>query len=226
MSEGPSSFSSIYCTFANNSAKNFMGIRLHSNMGTITFAIIIHNNSPSFGVIFVNGGAPKMMYCIFDMNSNTLFCVQSGSIQLSHCFISHNDQLSSDLSIETLTNNSFSKIETYQLQFFSSYLCNTDSVPERTPINTEEQTPQESPMSTLDHTLHKTPLDTFEKSPQETKDEEPTNNQQGTFAITMILSICVFGCFLFGGWFLHMKSINHRESTRSDSNNEKNSTQV
>jgi len=60
-----SSYTSSYCTFSNNKVSNSRCIYLYSDSGTISmsFTNIVHNNSPSLGVITVEGaGLRKMMY--------------------------------------------------------------------------------------------------------------------------------------------------------------------
>jgi len=86
----PSSFISSHCTFSNNKVSNYVCIYLHSTSGTIymSYANIVHNNSPSIGVVYAWGvGSRKMMYCIFQNNQNTLFNLESGSLEVSHSFI-------------------------------------------------------------------------------------------------------------------------------------------
>ena len=132
----PSLFTSIYCTFSNNNVSKFNCIYFYSELGTITmsFANIVHNNSPSrFGIVFVNGvGSKHMIYCIFHKNHDYLFCEYGGSLEVSHSIIDHS---SSSYFISTTVlidiNNSFTYRVTYHIQFFNSLHCNTD-IPERT----------------------------------------------------------------------------------------------
>jgi len=70
----------------------------------------------------------KMMHFIFHNNQNTLFWVWSGSLEVSHSFISHS-RSSSTSTIVSTTNNSLTNIVTYQLQIFNSLHCNTDILP-------------------------------------------------------------------------------------------------
>jgi len=130
----PSSFTSSHCTFSNNKVSNSICVFFFSIIGTISmsYANIVHNNSPSYGVVFANGGGSrKMMYCIFQNNQNTLFCVLSGSLEVSHSFIDHSGSLSTSIAVSTATNNTFTNRMTYQLQFFNSLHCNTDN-PQKT----------------------------------------------------------------------------------------------
>ena len=113
----------------------------------MSYANIVHNNSPTmYGVVYVEGGGlRKMMYCIFKNNQNTLFCVSSGSIEVSHSFIDHSGSFSTSIAVSTSNNNSFINTITYQLQFFNSLHCNAD-IPliESKQKNTDYQTQMNS----------------------------------------------------------------------------------
>ena len=126
--QSPSSFTSSYCAFSNNKVSEWFCIGFWTSSGTIimSYANIVHNNSPSPGVVIVNGAFPKMMYCIFHNNHNYLFCVNKGSLEVSHSFIDHSGSFSKSTSVSTSNNNSFTCIITYQLQFFDSLHCNAD----------------------------------------------------------------------------------------------------
>jgi len=147
--DSPTSFTSSHCTFSNNKVSDCVCIYFHSSSGTVSmsYANIVHNNSPSlYGVIFVNGAFPKMMYCIFKNNQNTLFCVAKGSLVLSHSFIDHSSSsFSRSTSVSTSNNNSLTNTITYQLQFFNSLHCNAD-IPliESKQKNTDYQTQMNS----------------------------------------------------------------------------------
>ena len=145
----PSSFSSSRCTFSNNNVYDSICISFSSCSGTMTFANIVHNNSPLLsGIVHVFGGSPSLQYCIFDGNQDTLFWVNSGSLEVSHCFISHSGLIINATLSLTSINNSLTKEQLYQIQFFNSYYCNTD-VP-RTPLITQtiEMTKKETPHNT------------------------------------------------------------------------------
>jgi len=125
----PSSFECSHCTFSNNKVSGYICISLSSNPGTMSSANIIHNDSPSHGVIYVEGSkTPKMTYCIFQNNQNTLFYVNSGSVEVSHSFIDHSSSFlfSDNIIVSTSNNNSFTKTITYQIHFFNSFHCNAD----------------------------------------------------------------------------------------------------
>ena len=82
--ESSSQRSCLYCTFSNNIASNNRCICFWDNTGIISFSNIVHNNSPlKHGVVYVSGSY-KIHYCIFKMNQDTLFYVESGSIDVSH----------------------------------------------------------------------------------------------------------------------------------------------
>jgi len=187
----PSSFTSSHCTFSNNKVSDWICIHFYSSSGTISmsYANIVHNNSPSNGVVFVDGaGSRKMMYCIFKNNQNTLFCVNQGSLEVSHSFISHSGSFSIYTIVSTSNNNSFTNTITYQLQFFNSLHCNAD-IPLFTSPSTIEQTPLDSPQPTLEMTEINTPNLTPEKTGEQSL--HPTNDQTliETFLPTPISSL-------------------------------------
>ena len=125
----PSSFTSTHCTFSNNKVSDSICIYFYSTSGMISmsYANIVHNNSPSmYGVILVEGvGSRKLMYCIFYCNQNFLFCVLTGSLEVSHSFIDHSSSSFSSRAV-SITNNSLTLRMTYQIQFFNSLHCYAD----------------------------------------------------------------------------------------------------
>ena len=124
----PSSFSSSHCTLSNNNASGYSCIYLSITSGIMSYANIIHNHSPSWGVVYVSGvGSIKMMYFIFQNNQNYLFCIRDGSFEVSHSFIDHSgSSFSTSTAVSTSNNNSFTYRTTYQLYFFNSLHCNAD----------------------------------------------------------------------------------------------------
>ena len=130
----PSSFSSSYCTFSNNKASSGVCISITSTSGmiSISYANVIHNNSPSLAVVNVYGtGSRKMMYCIFQNNQNYLFVLWDGSLEVSHSFIDHPSLLFStfiftDFPISTANNSLISK-PTYDFQFYKSHYCHAEN---------------------------------------------------------------------------------------------------
>jgi len=185
----PSSFTSSHCTFSNNKVSNSRCIYCSSFSGIISmsYANIVHNNSPSqYGVVYVSGaGARKMMYCIFKNNQNTLFCVNWGSLEVSHSFIYHSASFSTLIAVSTSNNNSFTNAITYQLQFFNDLHCNADMPfeqrnPEETPMNTPEDTPMNTPEDTPLNTPEETPMNTPEDTPMNTPEDTPLNTPEET----------------------------------------------
>jgi len=128
----PTSLTSSFCTFSNNYALRFICIYFYSNSGTMSYANIVHNNSPSnYGVIYVyGGGSPIMKYCNFYQNQNTLFFISSGKLEVCHSYIHHTGFLSKSIEVSISNNNSFITencgIQTYQIQFFKSFYCFAD----------------------------------------------------------------------------------------------------
>jgi len=143
----PSSFTSSHCTFSNNKVSFNSCIEFYSTSGTITiiYANIVHNNGPGYGVVYAEGaGSRKMMYCIFQNNQNSLFCVREGSLEVSHSFIDHPESFITYMSEVLTTNNSLTHRMTFQIQFFNSLHCNAD-LPLSNPLSTIEQIPFNSP---------------------------------------------------------------------------------
>jgi len=121
---------SSYCTFSNNKVSDYSCIEFSFTPGVISmsYANIVHNRSPTFGVIHVYGPfrvCNMMMNCIFQNNQNTLFCVYEGCLSVSYSFISHAGSFSIRTSVWT-EKNRFTNTITYQLQFFNSIHCNAD----------------------------------------------------------------------------------------------------
>jgi len=117
------SFSSSHCTISNNLVHEYNCLYVFSCTGIIKFANIVGNNSPNEGVVHVNGGSLTMNYCIFCNNQNILLFIKSGSLTLSHCYISHIGLFSSKTSVSKSNNNTFTLKETYDLRHFDSHYC-------------------------------------------------------------------------------------------------------
>lgn len=114
----PILFTCTHCTISKNKVTDGIIIYYRYNSGVIRFSNLINNWSPTLGVIYVIGGSPKTQYCIFDMNQNNLFYLNSGSsIEVSHCFIYHSGITSFGI------NNSITRRLTYDWKFFNSYYC-------------------------------------------------------------------------------------------------------
>jgi len=167
----PSSFTSSYCTLSNNKVSNSFCINIYSTTGTVTmsYANIVHNNSPTYGVVYTVGvGTRNMIYCIFHDNQDYLFCVWQGSLEVSHSFIDHSASFSRSLAVSTSNNNSLNYRNTYQIQFFNSHHCNTD-IP--TPSRTFERSPMRSFEETISRTIEETLRMTNEETISRTNEE-------------------------------------------------------
>jgi len=158
-----------YSTFSNNNVTQYSCIFIYSETGilTMSYVNIVHNNSPTFGIIYANGaGSRKMMHCIFHNNQNYLFCVRGGSLEVSHAFVDHSStSFSSATSVLTETNNSFVHRITYQLQFFDSHHCNADiPLPERTLVQSQMRSLEETLCMTFDMTADQTISETLKET--------------------------------------------------------------
>jgi len=220
----PSSFTSSHCTFSNNKVSNWICIYFYSTSGTISmsYANIVYNNSPNNnvdGVVYVSGaGSRKMMYCIFKNNQNTLFCVYSGSLEVSHSFIDHSESsFSNSISVSTSNNNSFTNRITYQLQFFNSIHCNADiPLPQRTPD--QSQAPKSTPEVTPMNTPEETPMNTAKKTPYRSNDESSDNKSNSVFVystVGMFLIIVVMISYNIGSQRNKNQNMNDRSSSSS-----------
>jgi len=119
----PLSFHSSFCTVSHNYASQDICVEFYHCSGKLSFSNIVENNSPSsYGVNIINVGSSQMLYCIFRMNHNALFCVLSGSLSVSHCFIFHDETFSS-LNPIAEYNNSLTMMQTYKLQYYYTHFC-------------------------------------------------------------------------------------------------------
>jgi len=160
--QSPSSFKSIHCAFSNNKVSYNRCISICSTSTTITISSynVVHNNSPSgSGVVHhFGGGLSKMTYCLLQYNSNHLFCVDSGFLEVSNSYLDHLQlSFSTSTVVSTLSNNSFTKYMTYQIQFFNAFHCHADfPLIEQTKMNTVDL----SPLRTIEDTFRKSPNNT------------------------------------------------------------------
>ena len=163
--DSPTSFTSSYCTFSNNKVSNSICIYFYYGSDTISmsFANIVHNNSPSNGVVYANGGGlRKMLFCIFHNNQNYLFCVRDGSLEVSHSFIDHPFSSFSRSTAVSTDNSSLTNRITYQLQFFNSLHCNADIPLEEISLEeTLRMTYYRTPDQTIRETQNETPYRTY-----------------------------------------------------------------
>ena len=87
----PQSFTCSYCLLSNNSAADNTCLGFAYQSGIMSFSNIINNKCPSHGIVRVEmGGSYQMQYCVFYSNQNTLFCVYSGSLEISHFSLRNN----------------------------------------------------------------------------------------------------------------------------------------
>jgi len=117
------SYDSFRCTFAYNKESEGIVIAFYQNSGTVSFANIINNNSPSFGVIHNNHplGHSKFKYCVIHSNQGTFLHISDGTITFYHSFISHSGVTSS------INNNTIKKTQTYDYRFFESQFCKAEN---------------------------------------------------------------------------------------------------
>lgn len=124
----PLSFACSYCHFSNNQVSSIVCVYFYGKSGTMHHSNVIHNNSPSWGVVSVNNlGSYSMEYCILCNNKNVLFCVRTTSLQIMDCYISHETSLLSTSKSVSTINISFTLTEIFNLQFFKSHSCNADN---------------------------------------------------------------------------------------------------
>ena len=173
----PTSFRSYHCTISNNNVTGEICIYFSSNKGSMSFANIVHNYSPSSGVLKTYKETPTIEYSVFSMNNGILFCVSTGFLNVFHSFIQHNYTLSISNSITT-SNSTFSEKPTYFEQYYFSQHCHADNtLPFRTPNNSPWQTISEtfaeSPVITNTATLFPTIAESFQETPERTLDETP-----------------------------------------------------
>jgi len=194
----PSLFTSSYCTFSNNKVSQYICIYFYSTSETISmsYANIVHNNSPSRGVVYVDKeGIRKMMYCIFKNNSDYLFCIWKGTLEVSHSFIDHSGSFSSSTPVSTEKNNSLTVTITYHIQFFSSHYCHTDLLLfDKTPVKTIDNSPvisfEESLRMTFERTIDQTIRETHNILPFRSYDEiSCTNLMANKREINVIFSL-------------------------------------
>ena len=166
----PTSFSSSFCTFSNNKVSKYFCIQIYSTTSTtgtvsMSYANIVHNNSPlGYGVVYFVGDISRnMIFCIFKNNSNYLFCLRKGSLQVSHSFIYHSESsFSISVAVSTGTNNSFTNRMTYQIPFFNSHHCNADiHLSLRSLEKTISKTNQETLKKTYERTIDQTHFQFF-----------------------------------------------------------------
>ena len=195
-------YTCIFCTFSNNKVNDHRLVSITGYSGNFSYSNIVHNKSPTNGVVYVGAGEHTMLYCIFHSNQNTLFHVAGGSLEILHSFIDHSStSFSISTSVITGINNTLTNVITYEIPFFKSHYCNAE-IPlpmktieetpmgtiDETPMNTLEETPmgtfEETPMDTLENTpmgtLEETPMGTIDETPMDTLEETPMDTLENT----------------------------------------------
>lgn len=93
-----------FCTLSNNLISSSRNIHYYNTLGNTQYSNIVHSNSNSNGVFYIDKGSTTIESCVIRDNSNTLFYVSGGSLLLKHNFISHTSTLSYG-QISLITNN-------------------------------------------------------------------------------------------------------------------------
>jgi len=106
-------------TFSNNIVQDSICISFYGGGSVINNINIIHNNSPSYGVVFVwGGGELSIHFSVFDNNEGNLYYCNTDSIlNIFNSYIYHSGITSS------INNNSLTKYSTYNHQFFKTHFC-------------------------------------------------------------------------------------------------------
>ena len=120
----PNSFNSNFCTFIDNFNSIYISVFLYGgNNNLLLNSQMIRNNSPTYGDFTIwNNGIYKMDECLFFNNSNILFYVQSGSLNLNFCKIIHNSITTNGNIIFSNINNIISN--TLNIIYFNPKNCN------------------------------------------------------------------------------------------------------
>jgi len=176
----PTSFTGSFCTISSNKVSHSISIYLNSNSGIVSSTNIVNNNSPSGNAVIYSYGSYILSFCVMDNNENTLFRIQSGSLEISNSIISHAGALSTSTSVSTSMNNTIDLVEpydkrnTYQIQFYNSYYCNAD-IPFILPtlIYTMRISPLKTPEETISMTEQETYIMTYETTIKETNNLTP-----------------------------------------------------
>jgi len=183
-----------YCTISDNYAYGYTSIEIYGGEGLFLFVNIINNYDTSnvFGLIFIcNGAKYSLEYCIFDNNHATLFYCSSSEVEIANSYINHIGTFSSKDSITTISNNSFTQMQTYKFEFFQSQSCHADN-----PIPLPTPKPTRSAIKTLDPTPLQTPPSSPKQTPYRSYDSEitcqhPSNLEMSVvFTFLLIAWIC------------------------------------
>ena len=99
------------------------------------------------------------------MNQDILFSYHSGSLEVSHSFISHTGIIAPLAQFTMQNNNTFTKRQTYIVQYLGSFYCNAiNPIPIPSPDKPAiiEQTILSSPYQTPNMTYQNKPMTTHE----------------------------------------------------------------
>ena len=103
----PNSFNSLFCNYINNLVSSHRGFVLHSNSNNKIFkSNIINNSSPLLhGIVTIwDNGVYNFEDITFLKNLDYLIFINSGSIHLNNCFISHSINKLYNILISTVNN--------------------------------------------------------------------------------------------------------------------------
>jgi len=154
--DNPSSSSLSFISFSHNRILKNEGFGCYRGSTSLSYANIIHNNSPgSGGIVYASQSATiDLTYCVIYNNENTLFCIgTSGSISISNSYISHNSTLKSG-TVSFNSNITYSLIQSYPIEFLGTYLCHAN-IPAITSEYSQFFTPNQTsdPYPTLHQSL-------------------------------------------------------------------------
>ena len=123
---------SIFGNFYNDHSRLFTVIWFQGSNSedSLKFSNLINSSSPSYGIIWIsNNGIHSFISCIFYNNLNYLFDIETGSLNLINCKISHDN---SKLFTHNLFNNISNIITSnyyfkpFNNNYFYTYLCNSN----------------------------------------------------------------------------------------------------
>ena len=114
-----------FCTFYNNTVRDYWCIYLQFNTVTISKSNIILNNT-NYGVVFVtNSGNYILNECFFDKNKDILLFVDSGTLELINCYYLTGSFSTSGLVSNTLIH---SITHIYQHSTYFTYYCSINNI--------------------------------------------------------------------------------------------------
>ena len=120
-------FKGKYCTFSNNEASGILWLYNGFNDRDFTYSNFVKNNPFSNGVFVLSSSTSFILNSnIFFNNLNNLFKVDSGSSLNLINNIFDNIILSTLGNVIINSNNTFSFINTYNINYFSTFFCQTE----------------------------------------------------------------------------------------------------